>query len=214
MEDKIDKKKILKLEKSFRSYRIGFYCIFTLFLIFFVIFYFFIHLDNNIYYENPKVIFKESLSSNQISFINDMLKDLKPLYFNSVKSLVFFGNRSEIVDKLNPNRAGYSDSFGNIYLYISDDLEFNRQALCHEISHKFLKGDNEKGYNEEILSEDYAYDLMKTKFCFKEDSYNRCSQKIETSYYNYDECAYFYKDVYSQDNYDSNGREIYTVTFS
>lgn len=196
MEDQLINSKLKKLEKNFLKYKISFYVLFGISMIgFLTLAYFIFSYSYGIYEEAPKVTYGSNLTLNQLSQIDEMMSDLKFLYYHSAKSYFFTGIQEEV----NGNNWTIGNNFmGYIRIYLTDDLEYNREVLCHEISHSFLRGEKRfsvigKEYNNISLSleEDYAYDLMVTKFCFEENTYSRCSNKEDTYYSYYADCQFF-----------------------
>lgn len=162
-------------------------------------------LNLKIFNGDPKIIYKNSLSLSQLEFAKDMINDLKPLYFKSAKSYTFTADQKDVGENVLTNRLFRNESEvktiagsnynGNIILYLSDDLEFDRQALCHEITHSILSVSN---------SEPYSYDLMSTKFCFRDDTNSKCNEDEVTlsSRYYYEGC-WFYNSPFSNPNLSS-----------
>lgn len=103
---------------------------------------------------NPKITYK-GLNESQINDIENMLNDIKPLYLNSARAITFY-NESYDLHSIFGEKAGGINQFNFIRIKWYDDMQWNKQVICHELSHDFTK------------VEKYSYDLMETKFCFKD----------------------------------------------
>jgi hypothetical protein len=141
-------RKILR-EHKFFMYLCVFFCIVSIFLLYVLT------ISPLIKY-NPKIKF-QNMTQEQISDAQKLIDNLKPIYGSSSRSITFTGNRKDLDKWYVQKGAGGWNSNKQIMIYWSKDMEWNEMALCHEISHNFLPK----------LREDYAYDLMEYKFCYR-----------------------------------------------
>ena len=117
---------------------------------------------NPIIDHNPLIEYK-GISLEDMAQIKQMISEVKPLYLNTAKRITFINDSCNLNIPFYGPAGGVNSFMGYITIKWTDDMDWNRKVICHELSHNFLLG-----------KEKFTYDLQETYFCF-EDIKCRCT---------------------------------------
>lgn len=107
---------------------------------------------------STKVVY-DHLNNSQISSIENILKDLKPEYFEAQKLITFTSNISKDCAKIDCIGVNYRKG-DRIYVSWYDDTNYLKELICHELLHTFIW--HSESAKEELIVEE----LSKTLQCF------------------------------------------------
>lgn len=102
----------------------------------------------------------DGLSFSEIDRVKEIINDLAPLYLKGHKSITITNDikKYQVMERIDNKSIGGFNKGRDIYIQNSDNMEWMKNVICHEILHSFIRSGE--------LAHEVVYDLADKGVCY------------------------------------------------